>query len=253
MFYAEATKEQILFFQKNGYLVAENIVDPLDLAIAEKRIRHIANNPNNFSALDWAWESGSLSERKFNIVQVGLTPIWPEAENMNWRIWAKQFAGQLMKFDVEFWYDQILAKPPGYGARTPWHQDEAYWGKNLEGKGITCWMPFHLVNDKNGCMRFIKKGHKTGVLEHKRPLKSDLLSCDDQVELINEVACPIDIGSVTFHHSATPHMSSKNNSKNWRIALAQHFSAVGVKKSNKDSDYEWRKNTPKNIIDQTSD
>ena len=122
-YYADAAKEQISSFQNNGFLIVENIVNPLDLIIAEKRIKHIANNPNDFSALDWAWDSGSLEEREFHIVQVGLTPIWPDAEDTLWRKWATRFSGQLMGFDVDFWYDQILAKPPGHGAQTPWHQD----------------------------------------------------------------------------------------------------------------------------------
>ena len=250
-YYADAAKEQISSFQNNGFLIVENIVNPLDLIIAEKRIKHIANNPNDFSALDWAWDSGSLEEREFHIVQVGLTPIWPDAEDTLWRKWATRFSGQLMGFDVDFWYDQILAKPPGHGAQTPWHQDEAYWGKSFEGKGITCWMPFHLVNENNGCMNFIKGGHKNGVLKHMRPLKSDLLSCDDHLNKKNAVICPIDIGSVTFHHGATPHMTPNNNSKNWRIALAQHFAAKDTS-WDEELDYEWRKETPKEIISQTS-
>ena len=100
-------------------------------------------------------------------------------------------------------------------------------------------------------MNFIKKGHKNGVLEHVSPLKSDLLSCDGQVDERGAVTCPMDIGSVTFHHSATPHMTSNNNSKNWRIALAQHFAAKGTSWI-EELDYEWRKETPKEIISQTS-
>jgi hypothetical protein len=31
--------------------------------------------------------------------------------------------------------------PPTY-----WHQDEAYWGRNLCDRGITCWMPLQDVD-----------------------------------------------------------------------------------------------------------
>ena len=100
-------------------------------------------------------------------------------------------------------------------------------------------------------MNFIKGGHKNGVLEHVRPLKSDLLSCDDHLNKKYAVTCPIDIGSVTFHHGATPHMTPNNNSNNWRIALAQHFADKDTH-WDEDLDYEWRKETPKEIINQTS-
>ena len=84
-----------------------------------------------------------------------------------------------------------------------------------------------------------------------RPLKSDLLSCDDHLNKKNAVICPIDIGSVTFHHGATPHMTPNNNSKNWRIALAQHFAAKDTS-WDEELDYAWRKETSKEIIDQNS-
>ena len=78
---------------------------------------------------------------------------------------------------VEFWYDQFLAKPPQRSAATRWHQDEGYWGRALDDRGITCWMPFHDVDERNGCMHFIDGGHRDGVLIHERPpeMQSDLL------------------------------------------------------------------------------
>ena len=51
--------------------------------------------------------------------------------------------------------------PTHKGALTPWHQDEAYWGRNYPDAGITCWMPFHKVTVENGCMEFIQAGHLT--------------------------------------------------------------------------------------------
>ena len=102
---------------------------------------------------------------------------------------------------LEFWYDQFLAKPPQKSAPTLWHQDEGYWGRNLDDLGITCWMPFHDVDERNGCMHFIDGGHRDGVLEHRQPenVQSDLLFCEPDES--RAVACPIARGGVTFHHS----------------------------------------------------
>ena len=74
------------------------------------------------------------------------------------------FGSALIGSEVEFWYDQFLAKPPRDGAPTYWHQDEAYWGRNLFDRGITCWMPLQDVDERNGCMHFIDRGHQNGVL-----------------------------------------------------------------------------------------
>ena len=138
------------------------------------------------------------------------------------------FARDLMNAPIEFWYDQFLAKPPRDGAPTYWHQDEGYWGRNLLDRGITCWMPLHDVDEHNGCMHFIDRGHRDGVLMHRQPdhIQSDLLYCEP--DLARTVACPIRAGSVTFHHGKTPHMTPSNSSDDWRRAVTTHMRVAGT-------------------------
>ena len=90
-------------------------------------------------------------------------------------------------------------------------------------------------------MNFIRGGHKDGVLTHHRPpeMKSDLITCEDRVDEERAVACPIKKGAVTFHHSATPHMTRGNSTKAWRKALAQHFRDPEALPT-VEGDYPWR-------------
>jgi ectoine hydroxylase-related dioxygenase (phytanoyl-CoA dioxygenase family) len=140
---------------------------------------------------------------------------------------------------MEFWYEQFLGKPPGTGAPTPWHQDEGYWGRTLWDRGITCWTAFHAVGPANGCMHFVRGGHDR-LLDHRNPpeMASDLLVCDIPAGA-EVVACPIDAGSVTFHHSRTPHMTTPNTSDRWRLSLAQHFRNPACKALAAEN-YPWR-------------
>jgi ectoine hydroxylase-related dioxygenase (phytanoyl-CoA dioxygenase family) len=133
-----------------------------------------------------------------------------------------------MNKKLEFWYDQFLAKPPGKSVPTDWHQDEGYWGRNLDDRGITCWIPLQDVTAENGCMHFIDRGHLDGVLTHRSVdgVQSDLLTCD--VDEKRMVVCPIKRGSVTFHHSKTPHMTTANTSKAWRKAVTNHMQEEGA-------------------------
>jgi phytanoyl-CoA hydroxylase len=172
-------------------------------------------------------EHGGKDERELKILQT--SPSRRSSEfAAPFRTWAIEFGSALLGTDVEFWYDQFLAKPPHKSAATLWHQDEGYWGRALDDKGITCWMPFHDVDVRNGCMHFIDGGHRDGVLEHRRPpqMKSDLLYCTPDVS--RTVACPVELGSVTFHHGKTPHMTTANVTDSWRRILTQHLKAVGV-------------------------
>jgi phytanoyl-CoA hydroxylase len=225
--YPNASEREIAFFQEHGWLVVEEAIDPAEIAEVGTRCQKILENKHKF-AFDWAWEKGKQrNEREFKIVQGSPTRAWPEISQTRFRRWMISFASALMNGELEFWYDQFLAKPPRDGAPTYWHQDEGYWGRNLDERGITCWMPLHDVDERNGCMHFIDRGHRDGVLAHRQPehIQSDLLFCEPDLSRVK--ACPIRAGSVTFHHGKTPHMTPANLSDTWRRAVTTHMRIAG--------------------------
>lgn len=154
---------EIAFFREHRWLVVEDAVAPAEIAEAVERMEVVLRKKHKL-AYDWAWEKGrSKEEREFKIVQGSPSMVWPEIKHAKFRLWMIEFASRLMNAPIEFWYDQLLAKPPRDGAPTYWHQDEGYWGRNLLDRGITCWMPLHDVDQRNGCMHFIDRGHRDGV------------------------------------------------------------------------------------------
>jgi ectoine hydroxylase-related dioxygenase (phytanoyl-CoA dioxygenase family) len=225
--YPACSDAQVTAFAEHGFLVVENAIDPADLAELARRCQPILDRKEKL-AFDWAWEKGTPREaRAFKLVQGSPSLVWREVNETAFRRWMLAFATALMGRRVEFWYDQFLAKPPREGAETYWHQDEGYWGRNLDGRGITCWMPLCDVDATNGCMHFVDGGHQGGVLEHHQPehIQSDLLTCEPDVA--REVACPIRAGSVTFHHGKTPHRTPPNRSDAWRAAVTTHMRVAG--------------------------
>ncbi len=225
--YRDPTARDAAFFQEHGWLVVDDAVDLADLAEADRRMEKILEHKHKF-AFDWAWEKGKdRDSREFKIVQGMPSRAWKEISQTAFRRWMIGFASALMNTQVEFWYDQFLAKPPREGAPTYWHQDEAYWGRNLLDRGITCWMPLHDVDERNGCMHFIDRGHRDAILPHRQPehVQSDLLLCEP--DLARQVACPLRAGGVTFHHGKTPHMTPANLADAWRRAITTHMRVVG--------------------------
>jgi phytanoyl-CoA hydroxylase len=225
--YPEARQDDVEFFHEHGWIVVRDAIDPADIKTLEERCLEIIERRDSL-AFDWAWEKGTdKADRPFKILQSSPTMIWPEFNDAVFRKWAVSFGSALLGQEVEFWYDQFLGKPPKLSVPTYWHQDEAYWGRNLDDRGITCWMPLHDVDATNGCMHFIDGGHLDGVLEHRQPenIQSDLLHCSPDEG--RAVVCPIQLGDVTFHHSKTPHMTTANTSDAWRLAVTQHMQAPG--------------------------
>lgn len=221
--YPTATEEQIAWFQAHGFLVVEDAIPKEDLDELESYCDQLILQKEKL-AFDWAWDANeAVDERSFKIVQSAPEYVWPEVTKAAFRKWAGVFGSALLGKPVEFWYNQFLGKPPRNQAPTYWHQDEGYWGRNLDDKGITCWIPLQDVDRTNGCMHFIDGSHREGVLEHRSVdgVKSDLLLCEPDES--RTVACEIKRGSVTFHHSATVHMTTANDTDRWRKALTQHF------------------------------
>jgi len=228
MTYPVATEDDVRFFEAHGWIQIDAAIDPVDLEELMADCEEILEHKETM-AYDWAWEKGTPKEqREFKLVQASPTRQFPELNDARFRVWAGEFASALMRRNMEFWYDQFLAKPPQRGARTYWHQDEGYWGRNLDDKGVTCWMPFHDVDVGNGCMHFIDGGHLDGILVHRQPegVASDLLLCEPDES--RTVPRPMKLGGVTFHHSKTPHMTTPNVTDRWRKILTQHFRQVGT-------------------------
>jgi ectoine hydroxylase-related dioxygenase (phytanoyl-CoA dioxygenase family) len=225
--YPACTEREAALFEEHGFLVVTDAVDAADVDEINTHCEVILERKEKL-AFDWAWEKGATrEERRFRIVQGSPTLVWPAIAETRARRWMIDYAAGLMRRPIEFWYDQFLAKPPHDGAPTYWHQDEGYWGRNLDDRGITCWLPLHDVDERNGCMHFVDGGHRDGVLPHAQPphIQSDLLRCEPDES--RSVACPIRVGAVTFHHGKTPHMTPANQSDAWRRAVTTHLRVVG--------------------------
>jgi phytanoyl-CoA hydroxylase len=236
--YPTPTPKQLEFFAKHGWIVVDDAIPQADLDVLEGRCERLIEEKERL-AYDWAWDAKeSKDERSFRIIQSTPSLVWPEIADQAYRKWLVEFGSALMKQKLEFWYDQFLAKPPGRSVPTYWHQDEGYWGRNLDDRGITCWIPLHDVDAQNGCMHFIDGGHLDGVLTHRsvEGVASDLLTCD--VDETRAVICPIKRGSVTFHHSKTPHMTTANTSDRYRKAVTNHLQDVGA--GGEGGHYPWK-------------
>jgi hypothetical protein len=238
MAYREASQADVAFFREHGWIAVEDVIPQSDLDELERRCDTLLEDKERY-AFDWAWDAKEdRTTRSFRIVQSSPSLVWPEISDQPYRKWLVGFGSALMGVEVDFWYDQFLGKPPGKSVPTYWHQDEAYWSRNLRNAGITCWMPMIDVNEQNGCMHFVDGGHIGDVLPHRgvEGMQSDILVCEP--DLAKALACPIKRGSVTFHHSNMPHMTTSNTSQNWRKAVTNHLKAKTV-----DSDgehYPWR-------------
>ena len=238
--YPLATDDDVAHFQEHGWLAVPDAIDPADLATLEGTLPgHPRSQGDDGLRLGVGAGSGPRRAR------VQDPPVEPDdvlarsSTDAPFRTWAVGSPRRSSGCRLEFWYDQFLAKPPQKSVATRWHQDEGYWGRNLDERGITCWMPFHDVDPSNGCMHFIDGGHRDGVLEHRtRRRRAERPARRARPTSRGPWPARSALGGVTFHHSKTPHMTTANTTDSWRRILTQHLQAVGVE--GEGDHYPWK-------------
>ena len=150
----------------------------------------------------------------------------PRVHRRPFRIWAVEFASALLGFQVEFWYDQFLAKPPARSA------DALAPGRGLLGP-----QPRRQGHHLLDAVPRRRRRERLHALHRRRPPRRRArtapptrcrATCSSASPTrARTVACPIPVGSVTFHHSKTPHMTTANTTDSWRRILTQHLRVVG--------------------------
>lgn len=114
---------------------------------------------------------------------------------------------------------RIFFKPAQYGSTIHWHQD----GAHAECEDIIkIWMTLDSVDEQNGCMEFIKYSHQS-LLKYQPyqgdPTGSFMKTNDDEIDLRNQVSCPLPAGGATIHHRLTLHYTGANRSDKPRRVL----------------------------------
>jgi phytanoyl-CoA hydroxylase len=110
---------------------------------------------------------------------------------------------------------QYFNKPPAVGQPTPPHQD-GYYFKIQPCEAVTMWLALDVVDEENGCVRYVRGSHKRGMRPHARTGVlgfsqgiTDFGSVDDQA---NEIAIPAQPGDLLVHHALTIHRADGNSS-----------------------------------------
>lgn len=147
----------------------------------------------------------------------------------------KEIVSQVNKIlgpDLILWGMHIMHKPAKTGKKIPWHQDGTYWPINPKA---TCsvWIAITDVDETNGCMQFIPKSHKAGLLPHLQEDKVkdsgelkgslDLKIDEDAFDKNEAINCVIKRGQVSFHDTYLLHSSDANISTKSRKAIVLRF------------------------------
>lgn len=213
-----------LAFARDGYFAIEALVSPADVAELGAAYDLLLGGAVDGGAdarclggQTWQWVRPSLHHAVF-------------ADNAALRAARAVAAEVLDDREPVFAFDQLLYKPPGHAAATPWHQDLAYLhvpftraGARASQAVVQFWLPLDDVDADTGCMHFLPGLSLDRLLPHCVAAGADdapdrLLAVADpgSLPLGDAVAVPLRAGGCTGHGPGTLHYTSPNRSANRR-------------------------------------
>ena len=144
-----------------------------------------------------------------------------------------KLAKELLGHDVITISMQWFNKPAKEGKETPPHQDGFYWMLEPD-EALTMWLALDVVDEENGCIRYLPGAHKLGFRPHQR---SDVAGFSQgitdysDIDYEAEQAIHAVPGDMAVHHSMIVHRADPNTSQNRsRQALGFVYFPVTAKK-----------------------
>ncbi len=235
------TKEQVDFFNENGYLAGIKMLNEDHLEILRDELFQLVDPTHPGNHLFYEYNSNESTDPQTILFHaLGAWRITPGLHDVLWNPAFVMAASQLLgNKPVRFWHDQIFYKPPKKGGVVAWHQDYSYWTRTKPVAHITCWCALDDATIENGCLQYIPKSDKWGLLP-KTVIAGELqgirefLNDEQKKQLDNPKPTPVKAGEAIFHHSLTLHGSGENKSSRPRRAFVINAFADGVRSDTND-------------------
>lgn len=218
------------FFLQNGFLKLSDFIDQAEVDALKKIYDKLFEGKSESGEklfFDLGGQGKKIDDnlnKKPNLLQILMPRKYaPELIELNCYKKAKAIAEQMFDQEVSL-REHMIYKPANYGGETPWHQDQSYHSHSYIYKNINFWIPLQDTPIESGCLHFVPQSHLgSHVLPHhwneKNP-ESNATEVDNPKRFHKRsVACPLNAGGVTLHHSYMLHYAKANTSIIDRRAL----------------------------------
>ncbi len=228
------SNEQVSHFHEYGYLSGIKLLEETQVEQLRDELDKIADPAHPGHNLFYEFHSNESKDP--NAILFHSLGHWRITKGFHDVLWNPAFlmaASQLLgDRSVRFWHDQLFCKPAKHGGVVAWHQDYSYWTRTIAMQHLTCWVGLDDATIENGCLHYIPKSHKWGLLD-KPELAGDMEGVldyltEEQKAEFNPIPIELKKGYATFHHPLMVHGSYKNDSPNSRRAFVLNVFADGT-------------------------
>jgi ectoine hydroxylase-related dioxygenase (phytanoyl-CoA dioxygenase family) len=226
--------QQVAHFHEFGYLAGIKMLEGDQIEVLLKELAEITDPDHPAHHLFYEFHSNESEDP--NSVLFHSLGHWRITEGFHDVLWNPAFmmaAYQLLgNRPVRFWHDQLFCKPAKHGGVVAWHQDYSYWTRTVSMQHLTCWTALDDASTQNGCLHYIPKSHKWGLLDAPSLAGEmeglmDYLSETQKAEF-KPVPIELKKGYATFHHPLMVHGSYENKSDKSRRAFVLNVFADGT-------------------------
>lgn len=234
------TDEQVRFYDREGYLVLERLLNEDDLAPVEAammaKVDQIAEDLYANGLITDKRVESSFDTRLAELF-AGLT----DADFLKYgRSWRDRLPGyydimvnsKILDAVESLIGGEIFANPvyntrpkvPNVAAgAVPWHQDKSYWPDANANPVITVWLPLVDATLENGCLHLMPRTHRQKLLSWHRENYTGTAYTELDIEHLGVekevIPLPVKRGDAILFNDRCIHMSTPNRTNRVRWSL----------------------------------
>lgn len=240
------TQQQIDSFNKDGYVIVKNFLEPN--AVEKLYGTAIADNAMENNAINVTDQSGKNSKLS----------LWftPGNDVFGYLTRSERLVNSVAALldsnaPVCHYHSKLMQKEPKVGGAWEWHQDYGYWYKNqfmFPDQLISVMVALTPANKQNGCLQVIKGSHKLGRINHGfagEQVGADMVMVDNALKTMDLVYVEIEPGDALFFHSNILHRSEANLSDHPRWSIISCYASLSNLAYNENST-SWK--TPIEVV-----
>lgn len=225
------SQEQLTHFDTQGYISGIEILKGHQIEKLREELTELAEPAHPGREFFYEYHSNeSLDPDTTLFHALGAWRVRPAFHDLLWAPAFRMAAYQLLGTGFRLFHDQLFCKPAQHGSVVAWHQDFSYWTWTSPMAHLTCWIALDDATTENGCMYYVPRSHKWGLVD-KPDLAGDMdavrdfLSPEQIQDFKKKVPIELKARQATFHHPLMMHGSYENRSpKSRRATLINVFS-----------------------------
>lgn len=232
------TQQQRLEYEKNGFVVVKNLIQPEKLDKYKSRFQEICSKKIEVPFMT-VMKDVTIAKSEFLQGEKAITKIQDFANDDELFEYCclpeivdhiKSMVGE----NVMAMHTMLINKPPDSGSMTsrhPLHQDLYYFPFRPQDRIVCAWTAMEKITRKNGCLVVVPGSHKGEFLKHGYPdWKGGVNKMyygiqDFDFKGANLVHLEMEKGDTVFFHPILIHGSGTNRTDGFRKAISCHYAA----------------------------